>query len=76
MPGRRDWYANLLANPRFTFHLKQSVQMDIPARAVPITEEDLRRKILTKIVNKWRRADRLEQFVESSPLIAVELESD
>ncbi len=24
-PGRRDWYANLLANPDFTFHLKQSV---------------------------------------------------
>ena len=21
-PGKRDWYANLLANPAFTFHLK------------------------------------------------------
>ena len=26
-PGRRDWYANMLANPNFTFHLKQSVQL-------------------------------------------------
>jgi hypothetical protein len=24
-PGRRDWYANMPANPDFTFHLKQSV---------------------------------------------------
>jgi len=32
-PGRRDWYANLLANPEFTFHLKQSVAADLPARA-------------------------------------------
>ena len=26
MPGRRDWYANLLADPRLTFHLKGPVQ--------------------------------------------------
>ena len=26
MPGSRDWYANLVAEPRFTFHLKQSAQ--------------------------------------------------
>lgn len=23
IPGRRDWYANLLVNPDFTFHLKR-----------------------------------------------------
>lgn len=23
-PGRRDWYANLLGDPEFTFHLKES----------------------------------------------------
>jgi deazaflavin-dependent oxidoreductase (nitroreductase family) len=34
-PGRRDWYANLLANPEFTFHLKQRVQVDLSARATP-----------------------------------------
>lgn len=32
-PGRRDWYANLLAHPDFMFHLKESVKADIPARA-------------------------------------------
>src|SRR5437870_1705763 len=34
-PGRRDWYANLLAHPEFTFHLKQSVRADLPAVACP-----------------------------------------
>ena len=31
-PGSRDWYANLVANPRFIFHLKQSAQADLTAR--------------------------------------------
>ena len=37
LPGPRDWLANLIANPQFIFHLKESVQMDIPATATPIT---------------------------------------
>ncbi len=41
-PGRRDWYANLLHNPEFTFHLKQSVVADLPAKAAPITDPDER----------------------------------
>ncbi len=32
-PGSRDWYANRVANPQFTFHLKRSVQADLAARA-------------------------------------------
>ncbi len=32
MPGPRDWYANLLADPHFTFHLKGAVKADLPAR--------------------------------------------
>ena len=34
-PGPRDWYVNMLADPRFIFHLKESVQADLPARARP-----------------------------------------
>jgi hypothetical protein len=39
MPGKRDWYANLVVTPDFTFHLKQSAQADLPATALPITDE-------------------------------------
>jgi deazaflavin-dependent oxidoreductase (nitroreductase family) len=74
-PGKRDWYANLVANPHFTFHLKQSTQADLPARAVPITDEAERRRVLAKVVQKWNRQDQLEAFVQSSPLVEVELES-
>jgi deazaflavin-dependent oxidoreductase (nitroreductase family) len=74
MPGKRDWYANLVANPAFTFHLKQSTQADIPARALPITDEAERRRVLTRIVQKWNRQEQLEAFVQSSPLVEVRLE--
>ena len=71
LPGTRDWYSNLLANPEFTFHLKQSTQADLPARAVPIIEESARRRILKPIVAKWRRGDKFEVFVKRSPLVEV-----
>jgi deazaflavin-dependent oxidoreductase (nitroreductase family) len=72
-PGKRDWYANLLVNPQFIFHLKQSVQTDIPARATPITDEATRRQVLARVVAKWNRESELEAFVSSSPLVAVQL---
>ena len=74
-PGKRDWYANLVANPQFTFHLKQSAQADIPAVATPITDEVTRRSVLSKVVEKWNRQAELEAFVASSPLVQVRLES-
>ena len=74
-PGRRDWYANLIAKPQFTFHLKQSAQADIPAKAIPITDEAARRRVLSKVVVKWGKQDDLEAFMQSSPLVEVQLES-
>jgi hypothetical protein len=47
-PGRRDWYANLWAHPEFTFHLKQRLKADLPARATPILET-ARRRVLSHI---------------------------
>jgi deazaflavin-dependent oxidoreductase (nitroreductase family) len=71
MPGRRGWYANLLADPRFTFHLKGRVLADLPARAIPITDDAGRRALLARITRQWRREAQLETFVASSPLIEV-----
>jgi len=73
-PGKRDWYANLVANPQFTFHLKQSTRADIPATAIPITDEAARRRVLSKVVAKWGKQAELEAFVQSSPLVEVQLE--
>ena len=74
MPGPRDWYANLVANPQFTFHLKQSAQVDMPAQAIPITDETVRRQVLSKITAKWGKQEDIETFVANSPLVQVQLE--
>jgi deazaflavin-dependent oxidoreductase (nitroreductase family) len=72
-PRRRDWYVNLLAHPEFTFHLKQSLQADLPARATPILEQDRRRAIIAAIHQQRGVYHDVEAWVESSPLVAVEI---
>lgn len=71
VPGRRDWYANLLANPEFTFHLKQSVSADLSARARPITDLSERRAVLTPFTANWNFAHELDAWVAGSPLVEV-----
>ena len=70
-PGRRDWYANLLANPDFTFHLRQSVAADLPARAAPITDPEERRAIFERILSDLGGMQDLEAWLDGSPLMAV-----
>jgi deazaflavin-dependent oxidoreductase (nitroreductase family) len=74
LPGRRDWYANLLAQPDFTFHLKESVVADLPARATPVTDPRQRRTVLARILEKLGRQAGLETWVADSPLVAVSFE--
>lgn len=71
-PGRRDWYANMAAHPEFTFHLKESVQADLAARAHPIVDPAERRDIIGRILAKLGRSpDTLDAWVTDSPLVAV-----
>jgi deazaflavin-dependent oxidoreductase (nitroreductase family) len=74
-PGRRDWYANLLANPEFTFHLKRSARADLPARATPIQDKARRREIFQKIQQRLQRqvGMNVEEWVERSPLVQVDI---
>lgn len=73
-PGRRSWYANLLANPEFTFHLKGSTKADLPARARQITSPEERRGVLTEIQPLAGTFRELEPWVDGSPLIEVSFE--
>lgn len=69
-PGRtRAWLQNMRANPRFTFHLKQLVQADLPATAREITEEPERRVVLTQVARVWRQD--VETMLAHSPLVEV-----
>ena len=77
-PGRRSWYANLVANPQFTYHLKESIQADVPATARAITDEDERRRVLTRLkeASPFRQGqpmDDVEEWVRGSCLIEVTL---
>ncbi len=86
MPGSRtrDWLANLMAEPYFTFHLKHGVVADLPAVATVITDRQERRRVLTEFVTEFNdrhAADGepkavLEDWVERSPLARVDFVED
>ena len=74
-PGPRSWYANLLANPDFTFHFKQSLQRDVSARATPITEKAQRRRVFGRFKAEEQRMNTMdvEAWTAGSPLVEVEI---
>jgi hypothetical protein len=69
----RDWLANLKANPAFTFCLKKSINVEIPARAVEITDPEDRLYLMSAPETKWYRdqVDDIEDLVEHSPIVEV-----
>ncbi|SIR65101.1 nitroreductase/quinone reductase family protein [Microbacterium sp. RURRCA19A] len=80
-PRARAWYANLLAHPEFTFHLKNGVHANLAALATPITDAGERSAVLGAILEGIDAlyaggASRpafppLEERVEGSPLVRV-----
>lgn len=76
LPGKRDWYANLAAQPEFTFHLKQPVTADLPAHARPITDPAERRAVLTPFTANWNYSNDLDAWIASSPLVAVTFDAN
>ena len=72
-PGPRGWYANVLADPWMTLHLKESVQADLPAVARPITDGAARREFFAAAFARMGRdTAELDRWVGDSPLIEVE----
>lgn len=69
----RDWLANMKANPRFTFCLKESITAELPARAVEITDPEDRRYLMSAPETQWYRdqVDTLEHLVQYSPIVEV-----
>lgn len=79
-PGRRrDWLANMVANPAFTLHLKRGVQADLPATAEEINDPGDRAPILLRILTEsWNSTAeqakaQLPAWVEAAPLIRFTL---
>ena len=79
MPGPRNWYANVRANPRFIVHLKHGVTADLPATAVPV-DEATRRRVITAVLELQNRPEfaarvsqrqRLDDWLARSPLVEI-----
>ena len=70
----RDWLANLIANPDFTFCFKESVTADLPARATVVRDAEDRRRLMTAPATRWYReqGDTLDELVADAPIVDVE----
>lgn len=77
-PGPRDWYANLQADPRLVFHVKEGARADLPARALLITDPGERRRVMGAVMaaNSWfqEQAFDLDAWVAGSPLVELRFE--
>ena len=69
----RDWLANLRAHPDFTFCLKESVKIELPAKAVEIVDPDDRTYLMSAPETKWYRdqVDSIDELVIGSPIVEV-----
>ena len=68
-PGPRDWYANVLADPKMTVHVNGH---NLAARAVPVDDADFRRVVFTAPHTSWYTTQaELDALVETSPMIEV-----
>ena len=71
-PGRRDWLANLLADPSLTVHLKRKAALDLPARATPVTDAATRRAVLEHLQSTWYRTQTpLDDLVTTAPMVEL-----
>lgn len=70
-PGRRSWYANMIANPQFTVHLKESMEKNLRAESAAIRDENERRNIFTKFLEDMGGNNELEDWVAGSALVRV-----
>ena len=74
-PGSRGWYANMMAEPKFTWHFKQSTQRDLDAEARPVTDRAERIAVFTRMRDLEERMGHVDvqEWTSRSPLVEVEL---
>lgn len=79
-PGRRDWLANLHANPRLIIHFTRGVTADVPALAEVVTDWQQRRALMERVMVAGhgyapeRAAREIAFWVTQSPLVIVRAE--
>ena len=79
-PGaKRDWMANLLANPSFTLHLKQGAAADVQVEALPVHDRAERRNIMLRaLTESWgttpdKAEAAIDRWLDQAPLIEFQV---
>lgn len=72
-PGPRSWYANVLAEPRIIFHLKESAEADLAATARAVTDATEKRAVFlgASKLREYITEENVQEWVDGSPLIEV-----
>ena len=70
-PGPRDWYANILTNPRVVIETRHG---DFPATASTISDQQFRHRFFSNSASSWYSTQaELEALVETAPMIELDL---
>lgn len=71
-PGKRDWFANVQADPKVVIHTSFG---DFPGTAKVITDEAFRRRVFTDPAVGWYRSQsELDTLVATAPMIEIHLD--
>jgi len=71
-PGRRDWLANLRADPTLIVHLKRHALIDLPAVARVVEDEPTRHDVLAHLSAYWYRGETsLDVLIAEAPMVEI-----
>jgi deazaflavin-dependent oxidoreductase (nitroreductase family) len=71
-PGRRDWLANVRADPAIIVHTKGAPSLDLAARAIEVSDEATRRLVLEHLSARWYRTQSsIDDLVADAPMVEV-----
>jgi deazaflavin-dependent oxidoreductase (nitroreductase family) len=71
-PGRRDWLANLRADPTIVVHLKRRARLDVAGEATPVTDAATRRRVIEHLSANWYRTQTpLDELLATAPMVEV-----
>jgi deazaflavin-dependent oxidoreductase (nitroreductase family) len=71
-PGPRDWYANILANPRVVIETRHG---DFPAGAATVSDQTFRRRFFADGAARWYSTQaELDALVATAPMIQLDLD--
>ncbi|HUP17646.1 MAG TPA: nitroreductase family deazaflavin-dependent oxidoreductase [Acidimicrobiia bacterium] len=71
-PGRRDWYANILANPRVVIETRHG---DFPASASAVPDQPFRSRFFSDGAARWYSTQaEFDALVKTAPMIELDLD--